>query len=409
MTSRTRIYVTLLCLAILLPSHIASADTEARIEVVLTGEPELYEAVVDQFGKSHPHIKVDYRTEVFGTWQEKLSILLASNLAPDAFILSWAYFGEFAETGALLDLDPLLKRDYNEMRASDVVPAAWESAKYGGRQLGIPFLPGHTMMFFNKDILAQTGVSEPLPNWTWNDFVETARKTTYRNSADESSSRYGIDAVNYWGFWSSALFSHGGSVWNSSGTGFVINSEAGRRSFDFIVDLVNGSQVTPPAGLGDVWSAGRLTFKVGSSSVLNTTRKNQSFDFAVTNYPAGPFGQFNTGGILPVCGKASTQQPEAVWTFMKFLLSPEMLEYRAGYGQMPVRASVIRRLPDPYIRTFASGVETARVWTNRYYNQLLNVINPHISSMISGAVPVSNALTNAEAALNGYLTSISGQ
>ena len=122
----------------------------------------------------------------------------------------------------------------------------------------------------------------------------------------------------------------------------------------------------------------------------------------MTNYPAG---QFNTGGILPVCAKIDTKQPEAAWTFMKYLLSPECMEYRAGYGQLPVRASVVRRLPDPYIREFASGISSAIVWTNKYYNQLNRIVNTHVNSIVNGQEPVGNALTNLEIALNAFLQS----
>ena len=403
MTLRKLLYVTLIGMLVLSGLAVCTA-AEQTIEVVLTGQPELYESVVDQFRAAHPDIKVDYRTEAFGTWQEKLSILLASNLAPYVFILSWAYFGEFADLGVLLDIGPLVERDYNAMRASDIIPAAWEAARYKGRQLGIPFLPGHTMIFYNNDILADAAIAEPKPNWTWDEFVEIARRTTQPGTADEVNSRYAIDhaRIASWNFWSAVLFSHGGSVWNQEGTGFAINSEAGLQAFQFIDELANRFQVLPPRGLSDLWSAGRQTFTHGSSSVLNNTRKDQRFDFAVTNYPAG---QFNTGGILPVCAKIDTKQPEAAWTFMKYLLSPECMEYRAGYGQLPVRASVVRRLPDPYIREFASGISSAIVWTNKYYNQLNRIVNTHVNSIVNGQEPVGNALTNLEIALNAFLQS----
>ncbi|MGI6082503.1 MAG: ABC transporter substrate-binding protein [Limnochordia bacterium] len=406
MTPRRLLRATFLCILVFFVLAACTA-AEQSIEVVLTGQPELYESVVDQFRAVHPDIKVDYRTEVFGTWQEKLSILLASDLAPDVFILSWAYFGEFADLGVLLDIGPLVERDYNAMRGSDIIPAAWEAAKYNGRQLGIPFLPGHTMIFYNKDMLADASVAEPKADWTWDEFVEIARKTTQRGVTDEVNSKYAIDhsGIASWNFWSAVLFSHGGSVWNKAGTGFAINSEAGLQAFQFIDELANRFQVLPPRGLSGLWSVGRLTFTNGSSAVLNNTRKDQRFDFAVTNYPAGPAGQFNTGGILPVCAKADTKQPEAAWTFMKYLLSPECMEYRAGYGQLPVRASVVRRLPDPYIREFASGISSAVLWTNKYYNQLNRIMNTHVNSIVNGQEPVSNALTNLEIALNAFLQS----
>src|SRR5690606_29602021 len=131
--------------------------------------------------------------------------------------LSWAYFDEFAELGALLDLSPMLDRDHDSMNASDVFQAAWDAGSYQGRQLAIPFLPGHTMMFYNEEILRTTGLSEPQTGWTWDEFTEYAMRTTSRSADEGPNDRYGIDGIDYWGFWSSVLFSRGGSFWNANG------------------------------------------------------------------------------------------------------------------------------------------------------------------------------------------------
>ncbi len=335
--------------------------------------------------------------------------MLASGTAPDAFLLSWAYFGEFAKTEALLDLSPMLTRDWSAMRASDIFPAALESAQYRGKQLGIPLLPGHSMMYHNEELLQRSGLDGPRPNWSWDDFLDYATKVTQRSGAGTLAETYGIDALSYWGIWSSILFSQGGSFWDESYDDIVINSPAGRRTFQFVCDLIHEYQVAPPAGhgLGNLWNAGKLGFTVAGSALITNMQRDQLFDFGLTNYPKGPHGQYNPGGILAAAGNAATKHPEATWSFLKFLLSPAIQELRNEFGNdMPVRASALRRIADPLMRSYGMGIEYARVWTNQYYSQLDSIVSGEVSGMLRGMKSVEAGLDGMNTRLRGYLSGI---
>ncbi len=408
MTVRLSLVRCTLFLLLLIATTGVAVGSPVTIEVVLTGQDELYQEVVRRFEASHPEIEVDYRTEQFGGWQEKLSVLLASDQAPDAFLLSWAYFEEFAQLGALLDLSPMLTRDHDSMDASDVFQAAWDAGSYQGRQLAIPFLPGHSMMFFNEEILQSTGLASPQDGWTWGDFTQSAVRTTSRSAEGGPNDRYGIDGISYWGFWSSHLFSHGGSFWNEAGDGFAVDSPEGRETFQYLQDLIHSHGVAPAPGheLGELWSSGRQTFRVGGSSV-NRISSEAGLAYGVADFPAGPNGPVNSGGILVVAGNKKTEHPEAVWTFMKYLLSEEALQFRAANGQLPVRLSVVQSIEDPSLRRFAEGIASARAFTTRYYAQLVGIINTHVNQILRNEQAVPAALDRLQAELEGYLDNVS--
>jgi multiple sugar transport system substrate-binding protein len=394
---RSRIWLCMLLVFLVL----LTTSPAFALTITTTSTPELYKDLVQKFQAAYPNIKVVHNTEGLSTWSEKLSVLLAVGEAPDVFELSWAYYGEFAQIGALLDLGPMIQRDWNVFRGADIAPAAWEGSQFAGKQIAVPSRPGHTMIYYNQEMLDAAGLGAPSPNWTWDDFTEYARKVT--TGLDPKTARYGAHNLQYWGMWSSALFSMGGTFWNEAGSAVELNTPEGRNAFTYLQKLVHEYHAAAIPGTvpSDMWSVGRQAFNYGGTSLGQTT----NFAYGVVNYPKGPAGQFNTGGVIVYAGNAATQYPEEVWLFMQFMMSPEIQKYRAGFGEVPIRGSVFRQISDPFVQTYAAGIEFMKPYTNRYYQQFNSIMNTGAINILKGTVSVEQGLENMETLLNAHVIS----
>jgi len=61
-------------------------------------------------------------------------------------------------------------------------PAAAENMIIDGRQYGFVTNPGPWVIFYNKSIFDKCGVPYPKGDWTWEEFVEVAKKVTMKGT-----------------------------------------------------------------------------------------------------------------------------------------------------------------------------------------------------------------------------------
>ncbi|MDQ7876499.1 extracellular solute-binding protein [Microbacterium sp. QXD-8] len=129
--------------------------------------------IIDGFEKEHPEIKIDVQERATDAHKEALRTSLGTSAAPDVY-WSWAgpgIGGEYVQGGASLDLKEYYDEyDWSE-RFSDVGMASVR--QYGGYD-GVPNGQAGAAVFYNKDLFAQAGISEP-PT-TYDELVQDAEK-----------------------------------------------------------------------------------------------------------------------------------------------------------------------------------------------------------------------------------------
>jgi len=57
------------------------------------------------------------------------------------------------------------------------------------------------MMFYNKKLFDQAGISYPSGDWTWEDFLAIAQKLTRDLDGDGATDQFGAAFSNYFYFW----------------------------------------------------------------------------------------------------------------------------------------------------------------------------------------------------------------
>lgn len=133
------------------------------------------EQFIADFNAANPDIQVvAHSIPANGERATKLDILAMSGGDMDVMPISDGdQFTRF-ESGMLASLDEFIERDGIDMEKSFGKYAIWGQSD--GVYYGIPFRATQTAIYYNKDMFDEAGVPYPDDNWTWDEYIETARK-----------------------------------------------------------------------------------------------------------------------------------------------------------------------------------------------------------------------------------------
>ena len=119
---------------------------------------------------------------------DQLATAVAGGNAPDVFTLGGAYPGEYADRGALLDLETV--SDHLDMSTLD--DGALENGQIDGTQYTLSTGSNALAVLVNPAIFEEAGVELPDPQtWTWDDFEEAATQIS------ESAEVWGADGFDH--------------------------------------------------------------------------------------------------------------------------------------------------------------------------------------------------------------------
>lgn len=127
-------------------------------------------------------------------YEKKIDIALMSGDTTDVFYnTNQITQAKYILNGSLLALDDLAKQEKYDLET-----------KYGkylykvdGKTYGIPSSPTYWAVFYNKKIFDDAGVPYPKGYWTWDQYVETAKKLTNPSKKIYGSFMNDFDAYSY--------------------------------------------------------------------------------------------------------------------------------------------------------------------------------------------------------------------
>ena len=315
-----------------------------------TVEQERVNARFEVFTRQFPDIKIDFQWFPQG-YAERLTALFAANDAPDIFACYVGDLGVRAKSGFMQPLTPFFNRDgFN--RNDDLMQNA--VITFQGDIYGIVHVLQPQILFYNKDHFDKAGVPYPTDNWTWRDMQEAARRMTITEGG--RIVQYGFQYDEYCRLWTSHFQSNGGQAFDNRDmpTRVNFNNDLGIESAQYLYDLVQSLNVSPPPGVVGVLGH-RDSFANGLvSMILDGSWMNTQFaQMEGLNYGVGlvPMGRTTRGGwIAPTIYTMSstTKYPEQVWTFLKWWWGYENSMFISGYGNaldsagMPVWKSAYR-------------------------------------------------------------------
>ena len=179
-----KILVLVLALAMALGST-AFAAVELEMNYWMSEQETGIMAAVDAFNASQDEIHVNASTVPWGQYWDKLVTGLPAGSAPDIFSINALNVRDYARNGYLLDITDLFES--GRVDVEKFAPSAVETHTVDGTLWGIPKDYDSIAVFYNKDMFDAAGVEYPADDWTWDQFIETAKALT-----DADNGIYGV-------------------------------------------------------------------------------------------------------------------------------------------------------------------------------------------------------------------------
>lgn len=173
-------------------------------------------ALIAEFEKQNPNIKVKELGLPFGDYNQKIETALASGSGPDLLI------GDLDNTpraramkGQIMNI-----QEYAESAGLDTsvfFPATVEMCQYNGDLYALPFITDTRVLYWNKDHFREAGLDPETPPTTWAQVMEYNEILTKYNDNGEIE-RLGYSTnIGFFGEWTLG-WTYGAELWNDDGT-----------------------------------------------------------------------------------------------------------------------------------------------------------------------------------------------
>ena len=141
---------------------------------------DLVNSLITDFQKQNPNIEIVHNSTIpYEQFQQKLAAAAPAGQGPDVVNLYYGWLGKYTQSGYLQEL-PTAAFPAASLE-KDFFPVV-QGAKLQGKYWGVPTAVRTLALFYNKDLLAGAGLDPNKPPTTWEEFVDTALKTTKRGS-----------------------------------------------------------------------------------------------------------------------------------------------------------------------------------------------------------------------------------
>lgn len=293
----------------------------------------LQENLVKKFNEEHDDIEVVL--EAYGSeFDTKLAAGMGAGDTPDIMYM-WNYP---LYSRALEPLDSYIEKegkDYKDL----FFETLWNYNSYEDNTYGIPV--GYTthVVYYNKDIFDVAGIEYPSDEWTWKEFVETARKLT-----DKENKVYGF------GFSAKPdPYDFEMMLWNNKASYLGNNNELkGNVNSKESVEVYNSYQKMAKDGVAlPTEGSGSTEMKSGKIAMfINGSWSIKEFQEQGVNFGTTVIPSFIEGNKAPsvvsssgISMSADCKNKDAAWEFIKFWTSKEANKSRIKY-ELPVIKSV---------------------------------------------------------------------
>ncbi|WP_055552688.1 ABC transporter substrate-binding protein [Streptomyces sp. NBRC 110028] len=169
------------------------------------------EEAVKLFEKRHPGIDISTSFAGFDTYKAKLATQAAGGDAPDVMQLDYRQIDQYSNSGILLDLDR-----YPELRTAEIDKGLLATGVVNGKQYAIPAARNTETVAYDSALWRATGIPEPTPDWTWDDWADAMLKLSRSKAAGgQAGSTDPGQSEDIFEVWlrgkGKALYTHGGT------------------------------------------------------------------------------------------------------------------------------------------------------------------------------------------------------
>ncbi len=404
----------------------ASAEQHSLIMVVLAEDAAKIQKVVDGYQAAHPDVTIKLQPTPWDQYFQTAELRLRSkDKSVDLVYVDVPLIASYASRDFLAPVDPSID-------TSALVPSSANAGKYNGALYALPINNSAQVLFFNKKLFADAGVTPPdgltaggtatqaqanelasSKRWTWEQVADAAQKLTVKKGGKTVVWGFSFDQVNEIYQLQPLGESLGTDVISPDGKtahGYL-DSPAWTKAATFYADLYNKWGVSPKGLAHDeppqLFANGQMALFAGGTWNLALFQKS-GLDFGVAAYPYFQGGKVLTPTGSWFIGVASTSANQNIaFDFAKYLtLSDQGTKiWFDANKQLPAYKPLLDQISkSPEFDTFPQDVFKIGVYdalntakprpTTVAFGQLQDAFRTAFAD-ISNGVPVNDALATA--------------
>ncbi|HEY4384255.1 MAG TPA: sugar ABC transporter substrate-binding protein [Ktedonobacteraceae bacterium] len=322
-----------------LPTILTACGTGSSINKTLqvywsTGHMyKTYTQVTQKFEQDHPGWKVNVEPYQWTDMRTKLLSGFAAHRVPDLVEVQRDWVQEFALDGDLLSLEANLKVDGKKLNyPDDWQPYAVNHNQINGVTYGIQLHLTCPLIFYNKDMFAKAGITQP-PK-TWDEFLTVAQALTHSNV-------YGFAADSTVWPW---LLQNNVSYYDLVKREVPMATPDTYQALQFITDLIHKYKVSPiPVSLKDatnsqkLFSAQRVAmYYTGPWDIAPIMSGSPNLNWGIAQALTAKSQKTTTNGTSLVIPKDANNAEMAWELFQNYLsLDTELAVTKEGLMTMP--------------------------------------------------------------------------
>ena len=375
---------------------------------------------VEAFRKKYPEIKVNYQAIDYETIQDKFSVAVSSEAAPDVATLDMTWIPTYASQGLLANLSQLSGGKLNgKPIEGQYSKGALEAMSYNGDYVTMLSDFDAYALYYRADKFKEKGIAVPK---NWEQFRQAASELAEIGSNGKPE-KYAFQVLPDTFHFDQFLLQNKGSILDPEWNRAALDSPAGEGALEFFKGfLEDGSGILWGKDQGDSTGLpGIKDERIGMflngpymMGVLKDGVPEQAGDWKIAPAPVGlQEGSYLGGTGLTIPVNAPDQKD--AWTFVQFLLEErQQLDVYTDAGAAPATeaalASPALNKPDPFFGgerpfgIFRQALKTATPYPYvKSWTQIDRAVEDGVTSALLGENSAESALSNTAGRIDELL------
>src|SRR5688500_680143 len=230
---------------------------------------------------------VEVVPEKCGATLVNMKAAIAADTAPDTYFIAWREGAEMFMTRSVSDLDADLKGDkeWGDLR-KEIFPLMLETSMWKGKLTSMPVYTNNTITMWNNDLMQRAGLRAPAVGWTWDDFLEMAKKGN--RPPDVYGFELWADSSSFFNWFGT----YGGRMTDQGVKKITVATPEAKETLQFMLDLGKRQGVSPmpriSTGRSQLFIQGKSMFEDTGPFRLATIRQGGLTNFGAGSRPQHP-------------------------------------------------------------------------------------------------------------------------
>ncbi len=366
--------------------------------------PGIADTFSKEFDDANEDIVVEYRAVPFDEIVNETLRAFATGNAPDIVSFDNPDFALFSSRGAMLDITDRVANSEIISKA-EYFDGPLNSVKWDDKLFGLPKYTDTIGLFYNKDLFAKAGLTEP-PS-TWDEVAEYAAKLT-----DPANNVYGITFSARAG--EEGTFQFLPIIQMSGGGANKVNTEGAAKVLDIWKSLIdNGHASRDVLSLGQwdstgVFNSGNSAMAVSGPWEIDRMVEDAQFDWGVALLPtitendqkSSALGGFNWGIM------STTKHPDEAFRLLEYFVDQEDRIF-PEFGNLPARGDIALPVTgiekkDAALLVFQEQLQYAQPrGPHPEWQKISKAIYDAEQQALTGQMSSMDALNQAQATIDG--------